>query len=118
MAGVVLVLLGEGGWAGAVLVLLGGGWAGIVLVLLGKGVCSGGGPCCNEGLLLLGVRGSGESLFIPGDASGFVRDLFILIPNRRRSPLDPLALDVRDDEDSTRRKSEVSAEGAEESGAV
>jgi hypothetical protein len=52
--------------------------------------------------------------------SGVVGDLLFLIPNSCRSLLDPLALDVRDDEDSTRpsRKSGDSAEGVEESGAV
>jgi hypothetical protein len=44
--------------------------AGIVLVLFGRGL-AGGGPGCNEKLLLLAITGSNESLFIPGDVSGF-----------------------------------------------
>ena len=113
--GIVLVLFGEGGPVGVVLVLLGeGGPVGVVLVLIGEGGLAGGGPGCNEELLLFDVRGSGESSFIPGDVLKVVRDL--VIPSSRFSLLDPLALDVlRDDEDSTRCNSD---EEEEEPGAV
>lgn len=85
---------------------------GVVMVLIGGGL-AGGAPGGNEEILWLGVPGSIESLFTPGDVSGVVWDL--LFPNSRiRSLLDPLVLDVLcDDEESARRKSgdRVEAEG-------
>ena len=72
---------------------------------------AGGAPGCNEELVLLNVLGSDESLLIPEDASRDVRDLSF--PNSRRILLVPLMLDVCDDDESTRRKSDGGGEKAE-----
>jgi len=42
---------------------------GVDLVLFGEGGLAGGAPGCDEELLLLGVLGSNESLFIPRDVA-------------------------------------------------